>query len=76
MKYSLQTRISTLWTRIGVVVLAVMGSPAWAQVEELRLPKTKEAPSSPKYLMMGVVIVLLAGAVVAVTLKAKRDHLD
>ena len=76
MKNSLQTRILSLWTRISVVGMALMCSPVWAQVEELRLPRTKEVPSSPKYLIMAVVIVLLAGMVVVVTLKTKRDHLD
>ncbi|MFK7758596.1 MAG: hypothetical protein AB8C13_01470 [Phycisphaerales bacterium] len=53
-----------------------MSSPVWAQAEELRPPKASEAPSSPKYLMMGVLLVIFAGVVVAVTLKTKRGHQD
>jgi len=57
-------------------MMSVMSSPVWAQVEGLKPPKTKDAPSSPKFLMMGVVIVLIAVTVVVVTLKAKRGHQD
>ena len=66
----------SLWARLGVLAMALVCSPVWAQAEELRLPKAKDAPSSPKFLMMGVVIVLLAGVVVVVTLKTKRGHQD
>lgn len=66
--------VVSMWL-VGVV-MSVMASPAWAQVEELKPPKAKEAPSSPKYLLMGIVIVLVAGVIVAVTLKTKRGHQD
>jgi len=69
-------RISSLYGWIVVGVMSVMSSPVWAQVEGLKPPKTKDAPSSPKFLMMGVIIVLLAVTVVVVTLKAKRGHQD
>lgn len=67
-----------MWAFAGL--MAVMSSPAWAQaedaVEALRPPKTTDAPSSPKYLMMALAIVLLAAVVVVVTLKTKRGHQD
>ena len=69
-------RISSLYGWIIVGMMSVMSSPVWAQVEGLKPPKTKDAPSSPKFLMMGVVIVLIAVTVVVVTLKAKRGHQD
>jgi len=73
-------RISSLYMWFVVGAMMVMSSQAWAQaadaVEQLRPPKTKEAPSSPKFLMMGIVLVLLAGVVVVVTLKTKRGHQD
>jgi|TARA_R110002072_G_scaffold175700_2_gene331650 ABC-type uncharacterized transport system permease subunit len=80
MMLSVHQRISSLsmWAFAGL--MAVMSSSAWAQaedaVETLRPPKTSDAPSSPKFLMMGLVLVLLAAVVVVVTLKTKRDHQD
>tara|TARA_R110000868_G_scaffold119469_1_gene316685 strand:- start:422084 stop:422332 length:249 start_codon:yes stop_codon:yes gene_type:complete len=80
MMLSVHQRISSLsmWAFAGL--MAVMSSPAWAQaedaVEALRPPKTTDAPSSPKYLMMALAIVLLAAVVVVVTLKTKRGHQD
>lgn len=66
----------SLWGRLGVFMIALMCSPVWAQAEELRLPKAKEAPDSPKFMMMGVAILLVAGVVAVVTLKTKRGHQD
>ncbi len=66
----------SLWGRFGVLAMALVCSPVWAQAEELRLPKAKEAPGSPKFMMMGVAIVLVAGVVAVVTLKTKRGHQD
>jgi len=59
-----------------MAAFAVMSSPAWAQAEQLRPPKAKETPSSPKFFIMGVIILLLGVLVVVVTLKTKRTHQD
>lgn len=72
----LQSRFSNLSTWFLMIALAVMSSPAWAQAEQLRPPRAKETPSSPKFLIMGVIILLLAIIVVVVTLKTKRTHQD
>lgn len=75
-----QNRISSFssWLRMGLIlgVVSVMSSPVWAQVEGLKPPKAKEAPSSPKFILMGILLLLLGVVVVAVTLKTKRDHQD
>jgi len=76
MMHAVHQRISSLYGWIIVGMMSVMSSPVWAQVEGLKPPRAKEAPSSPKFLMMGVVLVLLALTVVVVTLKAKRGHQD
>lgn len=57
-------------------LMMAMCSPVWAQAEELKPPKASESPSSPKYLMMGLLLVIFGGVVVAVTLKSKRGHQD
>ena len=59
-----------------MAVFAIMSSPAWAQAEQLTPPRAKETPSSPKFLMMGIIFVLLAIVIVIVTLKVKRTHQD
>lgn len=75
-----QNRISSLysWLRMGLIlgVVSLMSSPVWAQAEGLRPPKAKEAPSSPKFILMAILLVLVGATVVAVTLKTKRDHQD
>jgi hypothetical protein len=76
MLLSLQSRFSALSSWLLMAIFAAMSSPAWAQAEELRPPRAKEAPSSPKFLMMGIIVVLLAIVVVVVTLKVKRTHQD
>ena len=69
-------RISGLYSLLVVGVISVMSSPVWAQVEDLKPPRTKEAPSNPKFLVMGVAVLLLGAAIFVVTMKAKRDHQD
>ena len=69
-------RSSRLAALCMMLMVSVMSSPVWAQVEGLKPPKAKESPSSPKFLMMGIVLLLLGAAVVVVTLKTKRDHQD
>ncbi len=58
------------------VVMMVMASPALAQDAPLRPPTTKEVPSSPKFIVMGVAVLLLALVVFVVTLRSKRGHQD
>jgi len=57
-------------------MMALCSGVAWAQDGALRPPRTADEPSSPKYLMFALAL-LLAGAVVfVVTLKTKRGHQD
>jgi hypothetical protein len=60
--------------------IAMLSSDVWAQAEDaaepLRPPRVGDAPSSPKFLVMGVIVVLVALVVIAVTLKTKRGHQD
>lgn len=63
--------------------MALLSSDVWAQAEDaadaaepLRPPRVGDAPSSPKFLVMGVIVVLVAVVVIAVTLKTKRGHQD
>ncbi len=79
----LHQRVSSLTAKamawFMMASVAMLGSDVWAQAEDaepLRPPRVGDAPSSPKFLVMGVIIVLLALVVVAVTLKTKRGHQD
>jgi len=59
-----------------MAMMALCSGVAWAQDGALRPPRTADEPSSPKYLMFALAL-LLAGAVVfVVTLKTKRGHQD
>lgn len=70
------TMFSALSSMLTLAMIAFVASPAFAQAEDLRPPKTNSAISSPKFLIMGVIVLLLAATVVVVTLKAKRGHQD
>lgn len=50
-------------------------TPAWAQ-SELRPPKITENPSSPKFWMYAVLVLILAAVVFAASFKPKRTHQD
>lgn len=69
-------RISRLYSLLVVGLISVMSSPVWAQVEDLSPPRTKDAPSNPKFLVFGVAAILVGAAIFVVTMKAKRDHQD
>jgi len=56
-------------------VCALCSGAAWAQ-EALRPPRTTDEPSSPKYLMFVIALLLTGGVVFVVTLKSKRGHQD
>ncbi|MFG0246847.1 MAG: hypothetical protein ACF8MF_12440 [Phycisphaerales bacterium JB052] len=65
---------------LGVLMLSMLmtlsTSEVLAQDAPLRPPTTKEPPSGPKFIVLGVAL-LLAGLVVFVaTLKSKRGHQD
>ncbi len=57
-------------------LVALLASPAMAQNEPLRPPRTTDPPSGPKYLVIFVAVLLLAGVVFAATLRSKRGHQD
>jgi hypothetical protein len=62
---------------IPLATLAMAALPALAQADsELRPPRITESPSSPKYWMYALFILLLAVVVVAASLKSKRGHQD
>lgn len=61
------------WMSVGVVGL--VSSMAAAQ-EGLRPPTTTAVPSSSKWVMMGLALLLTGAAVFVVTLKSKRGHQD
>lgn len=83
---SISTSFNRLMIRLGacslsvmcssmLVMMSVSASVAQAQ-DELRPPKTTEEPSSPKYLILFVAVLLVAGVVFAASLRSKRTHQD
>ena len=58
-----------------LITVSVSTSILKAQ-DELRPPKTTEEPSSPKYLILFVAVLLVAGVVFVASLKSKRTHQD
>lgn len=63
----------TVWASLGA--MGLVGSVARAQ-DALRPPTSSEVPSSSKWVMMGLALLLTGAAVFVVTLKAKRGHQD
>ena len=58
------------------LLMTISTSDALAQSEPLRPPTTKEPPSGPKFIVLGIAL-LMAGLVIFVaTLKSKRGHQD
>jgi len=70
-------RVSTVWAPLAAGLL-LWASPVLAQEagEPLRPPTTSEPPSGPKFVVIGIAVVLLAGVIFAATLKSKRGHQD
>ncbi len=60
---------------LAAATLAMSALPALAQ-SELRPPRITESPSSPKYWMYALFLLLLAAVVFAASLKSKRTHQD
>jgi hypothetical protein len=60
----------------AAMACAVGVSDVLAQNEELRPPTTQDPPSSPKFIVWGVAILLTGLVVFAATLKSKRGHQD
>ncbi len=61
---------------LAMMVLAIGAHDALAQDEPLRPPTTTSVPSSPKFIVMGVGVLLLGLVVFVATLKSKRGHQD
>tara|TARA_E500000318_G_scaffold85651_2_gene81758 strand:- start:16570 stop:16782 length:213 start_codon:yes stop_codon:yes gene_type:complete len=61
---------------VAMMMLAMSAGDVLAQEEALRPPTTQDAPSSPKFIVWGVAILLTGLLVFAVTLKSKRGHQD
>ncbi|MHA7814369.1 MAG: hypothetical protein ACX94C_13380 [Phycisphaerales bacterium] len=73
---SIVCKSSTLFVLMMSLLVSLSASPVLAQDDPLRPPTTSEEPSSPKYIVL-VIAVLLTGLVVFVaTLKSKRGHQD
>lgn len=60
----------------ALVALTGTAMSVMAQDDELRPPTTTDAPSSPKFVVIGVAVLLLGLVVVVATLKSKRGHQD
>jgi hypothetical protein len=58
------------------LLMTLCTSEVLAQSEPLRPPTTKEAPSGPKFIMMGIALVLTGLVIVVAILKSKRGHQD
>jgi hypothetical protein len=58
------------------MLLAVSAADVFAQSEPLRPPTTKAPPSSPKFIVLGVAVLLTGLVVFVATLKSKRGHQD
>ncbi len=84
MKTPLLDRVCRTLTRPGaplarvlpVLMLALSAGAAMAQDTTLRPPTTKTPPSGPKFIVMGVAILLTGLVVFVATLKSKRGHQD
>ncbi len=69
----MRTRTSRVLAAAGVLALSAL--PALAQ-SELKPPRSSEPPSSPKFWMYAVFLLLLAAVVFAASLRSKRTHQD
>lgn len=61
---------------IAMMALSIGAADALAQDEPLRPPTTTSVPSSPKFIVLGVAVLLLGLVVFVATLKSKRGHQD
>lgn len=58
------------------LLMTICTSDVLAQSEPLRPPTTKEPPSGPKFIMMGIAVVLTALVIVVAIFRTKRGHQD
>ncbi|MDF1809244.1 MAG: hypothetical protein P1U42_06075 [Phycisphaerales bacterium] len=60
---------------VMTLMVSVSSTLVFAQ-DELRPPKTSESPSAPKYIILFIAVLLVAGVVFASTFRSKRSHQD
>lgn len=58
------------------LMMTICASEVLAQDEPLRPPTTQDPPSGPKFLVMGIAVLLLGLVVFVATLRSKRGHQD
>lgn len=58
------------------LLMTISASEVLAQDEPLRPPTTQDPPSGPKFLVMGIAVLLLGLVVFVATLRSKRGHQD
>lgn len=58
------------------LLMTICTSEVLAQDSPLRPPTTKEPPSGPKFIMMGIALVLAALVIVVAIFRTKRGHQD
>ncbi|MCR9075458.1 MAG: hypothetical protein NXI07_05405 [bacterium] len=73
---SMICRSGTLMVLAMSLLVSLSASPVFAQDDALRPPTTKEAPSAPKYIVIGVAFLLLVLVAIVASLKSKRGHQD
>lgn len=61
---------------VALMVLTIGVGDVLAQDDALRPPTTQDPPSSPKFIVMGVALLLTGLVVFVATLKTKRGHQD
>lgn len=60
----------------ALMMLMISAGDVLAQDDALRPPTTSNVPSSPKFIVMGVALLLTLVVVFVATLKTKRGHQD
>lgn len=58
------------------LLMTLCTSDVMAQDEPLRPPTTQEPPSGPKFLVLGIAVLLLGMVIFVATLRSKRGHQD
>lgn len=58
------------------VLLSLSTSRVLAQDEVLRPPTTSDPPSGPKFIVLGVAVLMVGLVVFVATFKSKRGHQD
>lgn len=73
---SIVRRSSAISVLMLSLLMTVCTSDVLAQDEPLRPPTTQEPPSGPKFVVLGVAVLLLGLVVFVATLRSKRGHQD